>query len=258
MPTEAAINTAIANLQKMGVIDNHEKLTPLGQLMSQEQRSDVHESYMLALTKKLDGSGGKYQEAAAVFIALRTQWRSLRIDVPDKIKNVPNPEYANKIEKWKALGKGNTESDFAVMLNIWRTFSQFNLRTEQGEKQARQWAADNYLNYNALVAAGDELSKIRYKRTPAGERMNEIDDNLGKIIFGAFSDVRAEKAGQNLYKRPEYAADKLRIDAVSVVFGTEPNLIVFGNPGRVRVGKNMFVSMVHAGKPEWFEAPTAA
>lgn len=134
-PSESEIDTALAELQELGVMSKKEELTYLGELLALFPRHPRYTTIVFL------GVTFECLEPMLVFL-LST----------DEIEIYLRPENQEQSQRLFALQKHHaqgTMSDHMVVVNIYRELQR--IKAEEGEEKARTWAQDNQVNFNFFL-----------------------------------------------------------------------------------------------------------
>lgn len=221
-PGRGAINQALDTLRTLGALDKHDNLTEIGEWMV-ELSLEPHLGRMVIEALRHDLACVSEVTVIASFldgknIFVRPSEEDLQLDADcahDKFKN-------------------NADSDFTVLLNVWRAYEKSGFD--------KDWAKKNYLNEKALEEAHnvreDILDVLEVHGITFDDRLpNTIDKNaLGKAITAGLLGNLMQNMGKSLFRKVDDTKSNIAIHPNSVFFHNLPH------KGSLMVSNEIFIS----------------
>lgn len=238
-PSKSSIHQALETLTLLGALDRDGHLTPIGDFMVD-----------LGLEPRL---GRMVIEAAKSEINCLNEITIIASFLEGKniFVRPPEPNLEKKADRLHAWFKNNYDSDFGVILNVWKAYVKNNYDTI--------WAQTNYLNEKALEEAKnlrlELLDVLRSHGLEVGEllpqKMNS--DALGKAITAGLITNLMIYTGKNTYKKVDGTKEQIKIHPGSVFAGVNlgDNPILVSDEIFINTQGKAYACNCLKVKPDW-------
>jgi hypothetical protein len=234
-PTTGDYEMAFKSLKLLGALDEEEKLTPMGEKMSELPLSP--ELARMVLEAQKYGCTESVTTIAAMFG--QSVFIGGRPDAPDALKR----------EAAQAAFK-KSGSDFLAMLEVWKQFAKSGCRERW---QCEKWARERFLNGKVLFEVQDiraQLLRELKQQGIAGVDNNATDENIQKSVAAGLIQNLMVPAGRYGYKKvsDNGHAVEIMIHPGSAAFSRRSEMMIGAD---VMTTSKTFARKCQTVNPEW-------